>query len=254
MNKILRKFKVLFGVGITISVFTLLTGCGSRSITHKIEQAILPELPKAIGPADSYAVEVDGGLSGLMNSRLASLRITGRNVLFLGKYPVDELRVEMRNVRFDSETRSLESVESTSLRAAIYEASLLQYIAKEHPELKQTRLTISEGFIIARTRPELIGISAEVEAVGKLRVTEGRKVDFVPETLTMGGMSMPSAMRSIVESRLNPLIDLSNASIPINITRVEMVPGKVLIEGTVDLSRGLPRGQSSGLKVGSGKS
>ena len=253
MNQVLRKFKVLFGVSIGISVFTILTGCGSRNITHRIEQAILSELPKIIGPADSYAVEVDGGLSGLMNSRLAGVRVTGRNVLFLNKYPIDELLVEMRNVRFDSETRSLESVESTSLHAAISEASLLQYVAKEHPELRQTRITISEGFIIARTRPEIIGISAEVEAVGKLRVTEGRKVDFVAEKLTMGGMSLPSAMRSMVESHFNPLLDLSDAPIPINLTRVEMVPGKVLIEGTVDLSNGLPRGQSSGGKVGAGK-
>ena len=205
-------------------------------------------LPDFIGPADSYDVKVEGSFSDLMNSRLDRLRITGRNVLFLRKYPVDELLLEMKNIRFDMEARTLKSAESTSLSAVMYESSLLRYVAREHPDLGQAHIVISEGFVVATAEPELAHLSAQVEAVGKLRIRDGVRVDFVVEKVSVGGLPMPAAVANTIENQFNPVLNLSDCPLPITLTSIKMAPGKVALTGTADLTHGLPAGFSLTVK------
>jgi len=223
-----------------LSVVAWLSGCGGKSACRKVEKAVLSRLPELIGRAESYAVKADCGMWDLMNGSVDGLHVEGRNVAVDGKYFVDELVVEMRDVRFDVGSQTLKSVRSTDVQAVVSNESMLRFVNQGHPELKVSRITIAEGSLCAEAKPELMGFSAAVEVTGVLKALGDGKVDFVPRKVTAGGLPVPGMLANNVVERFNPVLDFSKLRLPITVTDIRLVDGKALVTGTANLSRGIP--------------
>ena len=221
---------------------TLLAGCGSRSLRASIERAILPELPKLIGPADHYEVRADAGFWGLANGRLGGLEITGKNVLIDGKFLVDDLLLTLNGIKFDAAAGTLESVRETAAQVTIQESSIISYVKRKNPSLEGLQITISDDSVAVKVRPEVLHLSAPVEAIGSLRIKGGNQVCFVPKWVTIGGVEMPLAMAQLAAKQFNPILDLSNLRISLQLKEIRLEPGRAIVTGTADLTHGFPAG------------
>lgn len=223
-----------------LCVALALAGCVGGPARRKVEQAIEPALPKLIGPADSYSVKVDAGVTDLMNNHLDGIRIVGKNVMMDGKYFLDDLVVDMRDVEFDPEARTLKKAGTTRVQVALYESSMPRYVTKDHPDIKNAEVKVSDGIMTVMARPEMMKVSARIEAVGQLRIHGDSQLYFTLVKLNAGGVPVPDAVARPFINRLNPVLDLSSLRMPLKLTSVKLVPGKVLLNATADLTRGLP--------------
>jgi len=105
-----------------------LAGCAGDIINSKVENKIKESLPKLIGPAKSYDVEVRGPHSKMIKGHIKKLVIHGKDVWMLPDLCVDKLEVRMADVKADRKKSALKSVGETSFDAVISEKSLNEYI------------------------------------------------------------------------------------------------------------------------------
>ncbi|MDO8585980.1 MAG: DUF2993 domain-containing protein [Armatimonadota bacterium] len=163
------------GTVILFTLLALLTGCGERLVANKIESRVERRLPSLLGPADSYKVEVSGRTTKMISGRLSELNIHGRNVRLQPDLNVDDLVIQMRGVRFDTDENRLTGVEETVFEAALSEKCLTRFIAKRQPDLKELKIELKRGKCTVRTRPSLLGLSAGVALTGDLEVAPANK-------------------------------------------------------------------------------
>ena len=207
-------------------------------MSNKIEDGLEERLPSIIGPAESYEVEVSGRALKMIDGRLAKILIHGRNVKLQG-FPVDDLEVEMRGVVFDKEKSQLESAEQTLFTAIVGEKTLVNYIRRNQPDIKDLRLKLANGAMTVQTRPRALGLSAPVSLTGKLRLRPGNKVDMDTDTMSVAGLNVPGRVIDFIMNRVNPVLDLSLGNFPAVITKVTIQPGAIKVEGTADLTHGM---------------
>jgi hypothetical protein len=216
-----------------------LSGCGERLVEAKIASGIEKRLPTIIGPAKSYDVSVEGRTTKMMSGKVSRISIHGSGVQLQPELAVDDLVVEMRGVTFDTDNNQLTGTDETTFQALLSDKVLTSYVAKRQPDLKQLKITMSRGKMTVQTRPGLLGVSAGVSLTGGLELAPGNKVCFVPDRMSVAGLSMPGMVVDFVTKRINPVMDLSLAGFPAQIVDLAVVNGGVRVSGTADLSRGL---------------
>ena len=222
-----------------LTMVALLAGCGERLVADKIESRVERRLPDIIGPADSYEVSVSGRTPKMLSGRLSELVIHGRNVQLQPDLNVDDLVVEMRDVEFDTGKNELTGVGETAFSAVISGKCLTRFIVKRQPDLKELKIELRPGKATVRVRPSLLGLSAGVAITGGLEVAPSNKISFIPDKMSVAGLPIPERALNFVSERINPVMDMSLASFPAQITRIAVMAGRIRVEGTADLRRGL---------------
>ncbi len=237
----------LFRLFLPAIIAIILSGCGTGSVNRKIEKAVLPKLPELIGPAEHYSVKADSSISGLANNKVDSLKITGVNALVAGKYPVQDLNIYMDDVKIDPETRAIKRVKSTRIEAVISEQQLLDYLQKKHPAYRISDISIGADRITIIGKPEYLGVSANVEAFGKLQISGPAKIDFLASRVKVGGVPAPDLLVQQALRVLNPVLNLEDWKFPIQLNSVNLLPGKVILNAALNLENGVPENFGSEL-------
>jgi len=220
-----------------------LAGCGEGFVAGKIESRVERRLPEIIGPADSYKVDVSGRTAAMISGKLSKMIICGKGVTLQRDLKVDDLIVEMRGVRFDTETNELVSVEETTFEAVLSQKSLTRLIAKKRPELKELKVELRDSKATVSTRPSVLGLSAGLSLTGVLHLEPKNKVSFIPDRISVAGLPAPGFAVDYVSERINPIMDLSLAKFPAEITELTVSTGRLTVCGKADLNRGLGAGK-----------
>ena len=229
----------VFCVVVFFASVMFLAGCGERLVANKIESRVERRLPSLLGPADSYEVSVSGRTAEMISGRLSELTIHGKNVQLQPDLNVDDLLVEMRGVRFDTDKNRLSSVDETVFEALLSEKCLTRFIAKRQPDLKELRIELKRGKATVRTRPSLLGLSAGIALTGDLEVAAANKISFIPDRMSVAGLPVPEMALNFVSERINPIMDMSLARFPAEIHDLTVMTGRIRVRGTADLSHGL---------------
>ena len=227
---------------ILVIIAVILSGCGTGSINKKIEKAVMPKLPELIGPAEQYTVKADCSISGLLDHRVDTIKIKGINVLVGGKYPVDTLDIYMSDVKINPDTQAVKGIKAVQIEAVLSEGRLLDFLQRQHPAWNINSLHIGNNTATIVGHPEYLGISAKIEAIGKLKISGPARVDFIPDRVKMGGIPAPDLLVQQALKLLNPVLSLEEWKIPIQLTGVELLSGKVTLNATGNLENGLPDG------------
>lgn len=201
----------------------LLCGLVVASCTpaNLVEQGIERELPKYVGPAEHYNVEIEG-----FDARLGSadsVVAVGERVRPEGAPVIERLSLDLTGVVYDKQAERLSQVESARLTAVVKTPDLSDFL--------ETYRNVKEAEVILRSpdratlsiRPQIdrfalpAGITVDVS--GRL-VGEGTQLRFEVDQVSAAGINVSAIAASRLSEAINPLADLKNLPIEVEIVSI----------------------------------
>jgi hypothetical protein len=213
----------------------LASGCAPP--TAQVERAIERELPRTLGPADSYRAEVTG--LRLASGEASRVAIVGQRVRPEDAPVLDRLDLDLYGVRFSPQARRVERADSARGTVRITAADLVDFLG-ERQGVREATLTLSSpDRATIRLRPELGGLpvprGVTAEATGRLRAEDGH-VHFEVEAVRAGGLDLGSAAARTLSDTINPLVDLTDRPGRLRVRAVRVENGALILDATGDVS------------------
>ncbi len=215
----------------------LLFGCGAsprRLAAGKIADA----LPAALGPADHYAVRVDGGPLDLARGRARHVHVDGKQVQVTSSIRLDALTLDAHGVQFDTKAKHLERADSADAVAVMGQENLTAYLQKAKPKLTGLKVTLRKRDAEGQIPITVLGLSTTVTLTGipTVSASGADKLDFTATEASIGRIPVPAAAVNLALRQINPLLDLSTLRYPLAVRQASIESGHIVVRGTVDLS------------------
>jgi hypothetical protein len=214
---------------------------GCTPVTQIAERHIEQELQRLIGPADSYKVKL-GGLRAT-SGRADSLSAIGMRVRPEGAPVLDQVEVDLRDIRYDHSREQLERIGSLQARVWIRGDELATYL-RERQGL--------EGAAIGLFPPDEVTVQVPVRArflervaQARLRLSgrvsaEGPRVHYQVVDVLAEGFNLGDFAADEITRQLNPLVDLSGIPLQLDITNVSVVGDRIWITASGSYQRSMP--------------
>ncbi|NLB95538.1 MAG: LmeA family phospholipid-binding protein [Armatimonadetes bacterium] len=206
------------------------TGCtpGER----QVEQAIQRELPRLVGPAASYHVDIQG----LQGARSAErVTATGRRVRPEGSPVLDHVAVELNGVTYDTERGQLERVENAEVIARVQAADLATFLEAQRTLRDVTVDLEPPARVRVRARPEIPGLEIPpgvlIDAEGRL-VGEGARVRYDIDRVHAAGATLPGGVVVRLSNAINPVVDLSRIPVILRVVELRVEGESMVIRAT----------------------
>jgi hypothetical protein len=216
-----RRFVLMFLVIASVTV----TGC--NQVGKAVAQdALKREMTRLIGPADNYDVDVEGLRAD--QGTASAIRATGRNVRPRNAPVIENLRANFTDVRYDRTRGQVDQVGSARVDVALATAAIESFLEKNR-NIKNVQLKLeAPQRVTIRATPEMQGLSLpagiNVSLSGRLQGA-GTQVRFEVDRVSAIGIDISSLAAKRISDEINPLIDLSNMPVVVNV-------GDVRVEGT----------------------
>ena len=219
-------------------LLTALAGC---DVSGRVEAEIEAALPRTLGPAARYDAEV-GGLR-LSDGTAETVTVLGERVAREAAPVVDRLDVRLDGVAFDRASKRLTRVDAARATARVLAADLAAYLEAQRGVADATVTVAAPDRASVRLEGQLRGLRVPVgaEVRGRLRADEGR-VRLDVESVRAAGIGLGGAVAREVSARINPVVDLTDEELALEVTAVRVENGAVVLEATGDLT-GLRVGQ-----------
>ena len=211
--------------GITVLGLTV-AGVVSCTPTSLVEQGIENELPKYVGPAENYNVKIDGlkVVSGSADQVVA----IGERVKPEGAPVIDRLVLDLQGVVYSREQKRLSQVNSAKLTAVIKSYDLADFLESDRNIRSAEVILRSPDRATLRIQPNLgnfvLPTGITVDVTGRL-VGSGTKLSFEVEEVSAAGLDLSSMVAKRLSDVINPLADLKDLPVSVEITSV-MVAGE----------------------------
>ena len=220
-----------------LSLVLALLLCAGCVPTGQVERGLERELPKLLGPADRYDVEIDGLRA--RSGEAEHVTVVGERVRAEGAPVVDRLELDLRGVRYDRDEERLERVESARATARIMAPDLADFLEAQR-NVRDAVVTLrAPDEATIRVRPELGGVAlprgVEVEVTGRLGVDDGR-VRFAVSEVEAAGLNLGSAVARRLSESINPLVDLTDTAAGLRVTDVRVEDGVVRLDAAGDIT------------------
>ena len=209
-----------------LAAAALFAGCNATD--DRVESRLRSELPKVIGPADRYEVDVEG----VDNDASSADRVT---VVGYGIHPrhgpvIDRLNLELRGIRYDRKLKRLDRAESAQATAWVSAADLSDFLETQDG-IRAANVTLqAPDSVFIRIRPDLGGLpvppGANLEMVGTLE-GRGPYVEYDVSDVNALGGHLGDAVTKRLTRLINPLVDLSDLPMRLDVRSVR-VEGRTL--------------------------
>ncbi|MGI8933390.1 MAG: LmeA family phospholipid-binding protein [Phormidesmis sp.] len=213
---------VLVGAGMT---GLLLASC---SPTNLVEQGIERELPKYVGPADSYDVKIEGLRVGAGSAE--SVVAVGNRVRPEGAPVIERLALDLSEVVYDRKAERLSEVGGARLTAVIRTEDLADFLEANRNVNEAEIILQSPDQATIRVRPQLgdfvVPPGITVAVTGQL-AGQGTQLIFNVTNVSAAGIDVSAIAARRLSDTINPLADLKNLPIQVEITSV-MVTGETI--------------------------
>lgn len=240
----LRRTAVLL---LVVLIAICLVGCGNLA-KDKVEKSVAENLPSMVGPAKDYKVDCYGSMLRMMKGKMDGLDINGEDVQLKSGVTLSKLFVQIRDIRFNPDTRQVNSVGSTNYSATLSEAELNKYLKKRYPNVPDLKLTLCKNTVRITTRPGVSVLRATVEADSSLEVLNERKLAPDLKSLKVGPVGAPEFVRNYIESEVGTIFDAKDIGFDATIKSVSIDPKGLTVTGTLDLME-LIKKQAAGGKA-----
>lgn len=212
--------------GLTIGLAgALLIGC---SPTRLVEQGIEKELPQYVGPAEHYDVDIDG--LNIVAGTASSVVAVGDRVHPEGAPVIDRLELELKEITYDRNSEKLTKVESAQLTAVIKTPDLVDFL-EAYRNVQEADITLySPNQATLRIRPQIgdysIPQGITVDVSGEL-IGDGTQLRFDVYEVRAAGINISNLTATRLSNLINPLADLNNLPIQVDISSV-IVAGETI--------------------------
>ncbi len=200
-------------------------GCSPANL---VAQGIERELPKYVGPADSYDVNIKG-LSVRAGSA-ESVVAVGDRVRPDGAPVIDRLALDLQNVVYDREAERVSEVGSARLTAVIKTDDLADFL-EAYRNVREAQVMLrSPDEATIRVRPQVGNLAVPrgvtVDVSGQI-VGDGTQLRFEVDNVSAAGFDLSAIAARRLSDVINPLADLQNLPIEVEITSV-VVAGETI--------------------------
>jgi hypothetical protein len=219
--------------GVVAAAALLLAGC--HATDDRVESVLERELPKLLGPADRYEVDVEGVESDA--SAAEAVDVIGYRIRPRQGPVIDRLSIELRDVQYDRENKRLERAESAHATAWITAADLADFLEQQDGISDATVTLGAPDSVFLRVRPNLGGLvllpGAAVEVAGTIE-GRGPYLEYDVADVEAVGLNLGDWGSRRLTRLINPLIDLSGLPLRLDVTAVRVEGRTVRLDAEGD--------------------
>lgn len=211
------------------------TGCSTRFIRGRAESRITESLEDLIGPADRYRVKVRNTKDAeIVVGRLRRIEIDGWHVRAGEQIDLESVHLVLQNLRYHAPPDERISVGDSDLVIHLTEASLNDYLRRQHPD-SPTVVHLNDGTVTLKGTFRFLGVPTPIETDGRLEVVEHSRVEFRADRVRLAIDPIPGFGKEYVEKRLNPLIDVVRLKLPLRLDSIQIQCGRMIVRGAAFL-------------------
>ncbi len=208
-----------------------LGGCAT-TVDRRVEDIVTAELPRIVGPAASYRVEVEGARVSGDLADLRQVRIIGERVARPKSPVLDRVEVSMLDVVVDRVESRVVELGTADGKVRVLAHDIAAFL-DARPGLDNVVVTFHPPYeMTVESQFSVAGYALPAIARGKLR---GRlvasKSGLVMEIvdLRLAGFPIGTIPAFVLERLINPLVDLSALPAPLQVTSVEVTQFALLL-------------------------
>jgi hypothetical protein len=220
-------------IWVGLTAVAALSGCATEGrVEDRLEEALREEL----GPADEYDVDVQGLDAG--DGYADRVYVEGIRVQPRRGPVVDRLEIEMTNVRYDRDLKRLVGAEDVRATAWLRSNDLERFFEQED-RIRSASVTLVQPDVLRlRFRPELglpipLNVMAEVEGTVEGR---GSELHFVVREASAAGFDVGDDMADRLTRLVNPIVDLSELPLDLEVTSVRIENGALRVDAVGDVT------------------
>ncbi len=201
-------------------------------------QGIQREMPRIIGPAERYEVDVSG--VNLVSGQARRITAQGTRVQPEKAPLLERVDVELRDVTYNLREKKIERVGDALITAQVSRTDLTEFL-ENHRNLQEVAVTLeSPDQVTIRARPELSGMEIPVglnlSVTGRL-AAEDTEVHYTLRDARALGISLGSSVAEALSEAINPLIDLSNMPCVLEVTEMRVEDEAIRVSATGNYPR-----------------
>lgn len=207
--------------------------CGCAAVMDaRVERAIASELPRVVGPAARYDVDVEGARENGDVAEIRRVQVIGSRVAREKSPVIDRIDVTMSDVVFDRQEKRVLSLGSADANLRLLPSDLAAFLDAK-PGLDNVIVTLYPPYeLTIETQFAVAGFSlprvSSAKIRGRLVVSNGKLMMEVAD-LRVAGFPVGTVPAIIVETLVNPLVDLSSAPVGAQVTSVQIMQDAVLL-------------------------
>ena len=213
-----------------------LAALGACATEGRVENRLEEVLEARLGPAEEYQVDVDGLNAGTGVAEL--VRAVGVRVQPRNGPTLDRLEIEMRDARYDRDLRRLVGAESVRATVWVRPNDLERFLEREE-RVRSASVTLAPpDRMRLRFRPELglpIPLNVMAEFAGTIE-GRGSELHFVVEEASAAGFDVDDDMADRLTRFINPIVDLSELPLDLEVTSVTIENGALRVDATGDVT------------------
>jgi hypothetical protein len=208
----------------------LLAGCGGVT-ESRVEARLRDELSRGLGPASRYDVHVEG--IDRDEGTADRVEVVGYGIRPRQGPTIDRLELELRDVRYDRKLKRLDRAEVTHATAWLSSADLGDFLARQDGVGAASVTLAGPDSVFVHVRPDLGGFpvppGANLEVAGTIQA-RGPYVEYhVSEVNALGG-HLGDAIVKRVTRLINPLLDLSELPLRLDVSRVSVEGRRIRLD------------------------
>ena len=220
-----------------LSLALWLAGCATV-VDTRVEQLIAAELPRVIGAAARYDVNVDGARETGEIIDIRRVRIVGERVERAGSPVLERIDVTMTDLVVDRKEKRLQNLGTADASALLLPADIAAFL-DARPGLDNVRVALFPPSEITIESQFAIGgfalpRSTGAKIRGRLIASDGRLIMEIID-LRVAGFPVGTIPSIVAEKLMNPLVDLSTLPATARITSVQVMPDAVLLKASSSL-------------------
>ena len=214
-----------------------IAGIASCTPTSLVEQGIEDALPKYVGPAESYDVKIYG--LKVSSGSASSVIAVGERVKPDGAPTIDRLALDLQGVVYSREQNKLSQVDSAKLTAVIKSYDLADFLESNRNVRSAEVILQSPNRATLRLQPNLGSFALPegitIDVAGQL-VGEGTQLRFEIDEVSAAGLDVSSMVAKRLSALVNPLADLEDLPVSVEITSVVVAGESIGLEVVGDPS------------------
>ena len=221
---------LLSGAGILCGALWL-GGCASM-VDSRFEQIIGAELPRVVGPAARYEVNVAGARVNGEIADLKQVRALGERVARERSPVLDRVEVTMADVVVNRAEKRLLSLRAADANVRVLPSDIAAFLDAK-PGLDNVTVALQPPYeMTVETQFAVAGFAlprfARSKVRGRLVVSGGTLIMEVAD-LRIAGYPTGTIPAIVLETLINPIVDLSALPAPSRVTSVQVTPDAVLL-------------------------
>jgi hypothetical protein len=229
---------------------------GNPEFFPALEGFLAGEVAKRVAPADAWEVKLAREGNDLAAGKLKRIEVRGTNIKTPDGLVIPSASLLLEDLVINLKPAGLKEIGNNRLTVRLDEkaVSALPSMARRKPrQLQDLRLQLTadrggkpvldaSANVLLSGKIEGIGsfsnlpLPVEVIGVPRLNSRKPNAVDFEMTQIVAGPVRLRRELARLLETQINPIIDLSGLRAPATLTRVALEERQLVIEGKVDLT------------------